>query len=165
MKKLFQDIAAKKAELDLLRPLAPDGLTNFEHSRDLELTYTSNAIEGNTLTAAETTLVIERGITVARKPLKDHMEAIDHYDAIRYVRGLARRETPLTEMDIVGVYRLVGLRSRPDIAGSYADQGCHVLTDSGRYAFPSPAQVPALMDDFPAWLRDARTRRRPPVGH
>jgi Fic family protein len=155
MKKLLQDIAAKKAELDLLRPLAPDGLTNLEHSHDIELTYTSNAIEGNTLTAAETTLVIEQGITVAGKPLRDHLEAIDHYEAIRYVRELARREIPLTEMDVRGLHRLVVLRSHPEIAGSYADQGRFVLTETGRRAFPSPAEVPALMGDFAAWLRGA----------
>ena len=148
-------IRGKKAELDRLRVAVPGGLSNLEHNRDLELTYTSNAIEGNTLTAAETTLIIEQGITVAGKPLKDHLEAIDHYDAIRCVRELARQATPLTEMDIRGLHRLVVLRSRPDIAGSYADQGRYVLTDSGRHAFPSPAQVPALMGDFAAWLRHA----------
>ena len=54
------------------------GFGNLEHVHDLELTYTSNAIEGNTLSAAETTLVIEQGITIGGKPLKDHLEAIDH---------------------------------------------------------------------------------------
>jgi Fic family protein len=128
MQKLLRDITAKKAELDRLRPLAPAGLTNLEHSRNIELTYTSSAIEGNTLTAAETTMVIEQGITVAGKPLRDHLEAIDHYDAIRYVRELARRGTKLTEMDIRGPQRLFG--------GRYADQGRFVLTDTGRHAFP-----------------------------
>ena len=66
-----------------MRGLAPGGLHNFEHSQDLELTYTSNAIEGNTLTAVETTLVIEQGITVVGRPLRDHLEAIDHFEAIR----------------------------------------------------------------------------------
>jgi Fic family protein len=155
MEKLPQDIAAKKAELDRLRPLAPGGLTNLDHSRDIELTYTSNAIEGNTLTAAETALVIEQGITVAGKPLRDHLEAIDHYEAIRYVRELARRRSPLTEMDVRSLHRPVVLRSHPGFAGSYADQGRFVLTDAGRRAFPSPAEVPALMGDFAAWLRAA----------
>ena len=157
MEKLAQDIAAKKAELDRLRLRAPCGLTNLEHSYDLELTYTSNAIEGNTLTAVETTLVIEQGITVAGKPLRDHLEAIDHYDAIRYVRELAQQTTPLTEMDVRNLHRLVVLRSRPEIAGSYADQGRYVLTDTGRHAFPSPAEMPALMGDFSAWLNNAPT--------
>jgi len=152
MEKLLQDIAAKKAELDRLRPLAPNGLTNLEHSHDIELTYTSNAIEGNTLTAIETTMVIEQRITVAGKPLKDHLEAVDHYDAIRYVRERARRGEPLTEMDVRNLHRLVMLRSDPETAGRYADQGRYVLTDTGRHAFPSPAEIPALMGDFAAWL-------------
>jgi Fic family protein len=136
-------------------PSAPSGLTNFEHSQDLELTYTSNAIEGNTLTAVETTLVIEQGITVAGKPLKDHLEAIDHFEALRYVRDLARRGAPLTELDVRGLHRLVMLRSAPDTARRHANQGRHVLTEGGRHAFPSPAEVPALMGDFARWLGDA----------
>src|SRR5580700_7125714 len=143
MENLLASIAARKAELDQLRIRAPGGTTNFDHSQDLELTYTSNAIEGNTLTAVETTIVIEQGITVAGKPLKDHLEAIDHYDAIRYVRELARQATPLTEMDIRALHKLVVLRSRPDIAGSYASQGRYVLTDTGQHVFPPPSQIPA----------------------
>lgn len=155
MKDLIAAIAARKAELDRLRIRAPGGTSNFDHSHDLELTYTSNAIEGNTLTAAETTLIIEQGITVAGKPLKDHLEAVDHFAAIRYVRDIARRNTPLTEMDVRSLHRLVMLRSGPDIAGRYADQGRYVLTDTGRHAFPSPAEVPALMGDFSSWLGTA----------
>lgn len=145
----------KKAELDRLRSRAPEGLTNLDHARDIELTYTSNAIEGNTLNAAETMLVVEQGITIAGKPLRDHLEAIDHYDAIRFVRELARQAAPITEMDIRSLHRLVVLRSQPNIAGSYADQGRYVVTDAGQHTFPSPAEVPALMGDFAAWLRNA----------
>ncbi len=150
---LVAAVAAKRAAVDRLRGLAPVRLGNFDHSQDLELTYTSNAIEGNTLTAAETTLVIEQGITVGGKPLRDHLEAIDHYDAIRYVRDIARQAAPVTEMDVRALHRLVMLRSDPDIAGRYADQGRYVLTDTGRHAFPSPAEVPALMGDLSGWLR------------
>ena len=145
-------IAAKRAEVDQLRRRVPGGTANFDHSQDLELTYTSNAIEGNTLTAAETTLVVEHGITIGGKPLRDHLEAIDHYDAIRWVRQTARPVTPVTEMDVRTLHRLVMLRSDPDGAGRYADQGRYVLTDGGRYAFPSPAEVPALMGELTSWL-------------
>jgi Fic family protein len=152
LQQLLAAIAAKKAELDRLRARAPGGTRNFDHSQDLELTYTSNAIEGNTLTAVETTMVIEQGITVAGKPLRDHLEAIDHYEAIRYVRDLARRQVPLTEMDVRSLHRLVMLRSDPDAAGRYADQGRYVLTENGRHAFSSPAEVPSLMGAFSSWL-------------
>ena len=155
MAALRQQIDAKKAQLDRLRAQFPHALHNLEHVHDLELTYTSNAIEGNTLSAAETTLVIEQGITIGGKPLKDHLEAIDHHEAIGYVRDLARQATPLTETDIRTLHSLIVKRSAPDIAGRYADQGRYVLTDAGRHSFPPPSQVPPLMGDFAAWLRGA----------
>jgi Fic family protein len=145
---LIQEITAKKAELDRLPTRAPGGLTNFEHTQDLELTYTSNAIEGNALTAVETMLVVEKGITIGGKPLKDHLEAVDHFGALHYVRELARQTDPFTESDLRDLHRLVMLRSAPEIAGRYADQGRFVLTDAGRHGFPSPAEVPARMGDF-----------------
>jgi Fic family protein len=155
MDQLARSIKEKKAELDRLRVRAPRGLSNFEHSQDIELTYTSNAIEGNTLTAVETTLVVEHGITIGGKPLKDHLEAIDHFAALGYVRGLARQSEPFSEIDVRNLHRLVMLRSDPEIAGRYADQGRYVLTNSGRHSFPSPAEVPPLMADFARWLGSA----------
>src|SRR6266498_2735736 len=116
MDTILHAIAAKKQRLDHLRPLPGEALAKLEHYYDVELTYTSNAIEGNTLSAVETTLVIEQGITIGGKPLKDHLEALDHYDAIRYVRELARQPAPLTEGDVRNLHRLVMQRSRPDIA-------------------------------------------------
>jgi Fic family protein len=152
MDALLQRIETRKAELDRLRPLAPGGLVSLEHYYDLELTYTSNAIEGNTLTAAETTLVVEKGITIGGKPLRDHLEVIDHYAAIRWVREMARNGEPLAERDIRSLHALVVERSRPEIAGRYAQYGRYVLTDAGQYHFPSPAEVPDLMGDFAAGL-------------
>ena len=152
MQDLAASVAAKKAELDALLRRAPHGVGNLQRSHDFELTYTSNAIEGNTLTAVETTLVIEQGITVGGKPLRDHLEAVDHFDALGYVRAIAREGRPVAEMDVRNLHRLVMLRSAPDIAGRYADQGRFVLTDAGRVEFPSPAEVPALMADFSRWL-------------
>jgi Fic family protein len=146
------NIAEKKQRLDQLRPLSAEALSNLQHYYDIEITYTSNAIEGNTLSAVETTLVIEQGVTIGGKPLKDHLEALDHYDAIRYVRELARAKTPLTESQVRDIHRLVVQRSRPDIAGRYADLARYVRTDTGRFEFPSPSEIPALMGDFAKWL-------------
>lgn len=152
---LAESVAQKRARLDRLRPFSPEALNRLEHYYDIEITYTSNAIEGNTLSAVETTLVIEEGVTIAGKPLKDHLEALDHYDAIRYVRELAREKTPLTASDVRNLHKLVVLRSRPDIAGRYADSARYVRTETGRYEFPSPAEIPALMGDFANWPSDA----------
>ncbi len=152
MMDLANAVAEKRRRLDLLRPLPPEALRNLEHYYDLEITYTSNAIEGNTLSPVETTLVIEHGVTIGGKPLKDHLEALDHYDAIRYVRQLAGEKAILTEGDVRNLHRLVVQRSRPDIAGSYADLARFVRTETGRHGFPSPAEIPALMGDFSRWL-------------
>jgi Fic family protein len=148
-------IASKKQRLDELRPLAPDAVARLEQYYNIELTYTSNAIEGNTLSAVETTLVIEKGVTISGKPLKDHLEALDHYDAIRYVRELAREQTPLTEGDVRNLHKLVMQRSAPEIAGHYATLPRYVRTETGRHTFPSAVEVPPLMSDFAAWLRTA----------
>jgi Fic family protein len=100
-------------------------------------------------------LVIERGITITGKPLKDHMETLDHYDAIRYVRELASEKRSFIESDLRNLHRLTMQRSRPDIAGRYADLARYVRTETGRYEFPSPVEIPALMGDFAGWLVSA----------
>jgi Fic family protein len=151
----MQAIEEKKGQLDRLRPLKPHALVNLEHAYDLELTYASNAIEGNTLIQVETNLVIEKGVTIGGKALKDHLEAIDHYEAIGYMRDLARQNTALTELDMGNLHALVMKRSAPDIAGRYAASGRYANTDVGRREFPRPADVPALMHDFAVWLHAA----------
>jgi Fic family protein len=155
MEMLLRAIISKRDELDRLRPLSREVLSNLEHYYDLEITYSSNAIEGNTLTPVETTLVIEQGITVGGKPLKDHLEALDHYDALRYVRDLGSEKARLTESDVRNLHRLVMHRSRPDIAGQYANVVRYVRTETGRHEFPSPVEIPALMCDFSGWLNGA----------
>lgn len=156
MDALLNHIAALKAEYDRLRKEKPaDALTSWEHTHDIELTYASNAIEGNTLGPVETMLVVEKGITIGGKPLKDHLEAIDHFEALVYVRDLARCGTPLTEMDVRTLHGLVVRRSLPKGAGRYAQSGRFVVTDAGPHHFPSPAEIPALMGDFSAWMKSA----------
>jgi Fic family protein len=152
---LIASVESKKARLAGLRPLSPGALLTLEHAHDLELTYTSNAIEGNTLTQIETNLVIEQGITVGGKKLKDHLEAVDHHEALGYVRVLAGSAAKLTEYDVRGLRALVLRRSDPAIAGGYATGSRYVNTDFGRHTFPSPAEVPAAMGDFAGWLGDA----------
>jgi Fic family protein len=151
---IAQAIEEKKLRLDSLRPLPMETIARLEHYYDIELTYASNAIEGNTLSPVETTIVIEQGVTIGGKPLKDHLEAIDHFGAMRYIRELGSESAPLTEADIRNLHALTVQRSRPDIAGRYADLNRFVRTETGRHVFPSPAEIPSLMRDFAAWLRD-----------
>lgn len=150
---LSADIAPKKAALDALRPLHGRSLEVLGRWFDVELTYTSNAIEGSTLTRTETAVVVEKGLTIGGRPLKDHLDAIGHMDALAFVRALAGSPDPIREGDIREIHRLVLGRSDPAEAGSYARHHRAILGSAVR--FPSPAEIPPLMGEFSAWLGTA----------
>lgn len=152
IEELLQSIAASKAELDHVRPLSPSLLAAIRRPYDVELTYTSNAIEGNTLTLRETKEVIEHGVTVAGKSLKDHLEAQDHHYALEYLYDLAGRDEPILERTVRELHSLVVKRSQSDIAGRYSPNP-HAVQGSAT-VFPSPLKVPELMEAFG---RDLRT--------
>src|ERR1700679_4039603 len=117
---LIDDIEQKKAQLDRLRPLSAAALAQLQKHYDVELTYTSNAIEGNTLTLRETAEVIEHGITVGGKSLRDHLEAVDHYNAVLWVRELAASEATPDEAVVRELHRRIVARSQPEIGGIYS---------------------------------------------
>jgi Fic family protein len=153
MDKLLAEIGTKKAELDRLRPLTAGALTQLQKHYDVELTYTSNAIEGNTLTLRETAEVIEHGVTVSGKSLRDHLEAVDHYEAIQWMRGVAAASTPLEETTVCELHRRIVARSQPAIAGIYSPLPRRIA--GSPVVFPNPAKVPELMQEFGAWLKTA----------
>src|SRR5271156_679232 len=113
-------IESRKSELDRSRPLSTVALAQLQKHYDVELTYTSNAIEGNTLTLRETSEVIEHGITVGGKTLRDHLEAVDHYDALQWMRSLASETVPIGESVVRELHRRIVARSQPEIAGMYS---------------------------------------------
>ena len=153
MEDIIQRVEARKAELDALRPLAAHSLAALDAWYDVELTYTSNALEGNTLTRSETAIVLERGITVSGKPLKDHLEAAGHRDALHYVRELASQVGPILAADVRNVHRLVMQRVSPAEAGAYST---HLRMISGSaLILPMPAEIPGLMNAFISWLHSA----------
>ena len=92
---LFAEVDALKTELDKRRPLTQGELQRLRDEFLIEYTYNSNAIEGNTLTLQETALVLE-GVTIDKKPLKDHLEAVGHRDAFLYVQELVKDKVPFS---------------------------------------------------------------------
>ena len=114
---ILSQLNRKKAELDGRRPLTEGEMERFNEEFTVEYTYNSNAIEGNTLTLRETDLVL-RGLTIAQKPLKDHMEAVGHKEAFDYVRELVKEKAPLTESIIKQIHYLV-LADKKDDRGVY----------------------------------------------
>ncbi len=106
-----------KAELDQCRPLTAGESARLREEFTVEYTYNSNAIEGNTLTLRETDLVL-RGLTIDRKPLKDHLEAIGHKEGFEYVCGLVTQKAELNEWTIKQIHHLV-LADKPEDRGVY----------------------------------------------
>jgi Fic family protein len=96
-------------------PVSREVLLALQKACDIDLTYTSNAIEGNTLTLRETAEVIEHGITVGGKSLCDHLEAVDHYNAVLWMREFAAKATPIDESAVRELHRRIVFRSQPEI--------------------------------------------------
>ena len=114
---LISLIEKKKAELDTKRPLTEGEVQRLYDDFMVEYTYNSNAIEGNTLTLRETEMVL-RGLTVDRKPLKDHLEVVGHKDAFYFVVDLVKEKAEITESVIKQIHSLV-LADKPMDKGVY----------------------------------------------
>lgn len=110
---LLVQIDRKKVELDSRRPLTAGEVARLNEEFIVEYTYNSNAIEGNTLTLRETDLVL-RGLTIDRKPLKDHMEAVGHKEAFDFVSELVKDNVPISEGIIKQIHCLVLADKRED---------------------------------------------------
>jgi len=143
-------VARKKSQLDQLRPHVAESLAALAGWYDVELTYTSNAIEGNTLTRLETAIVLDKGLTIGGKPLKDHLEALGHKDALHFIRSIADQPQPVHEVDVRALHQLVLQRADPREAGKYSE---HQRVIKGSAAvLPSPWEISALMTEFGRWL-------------
>lgn len=128
---IFTEIDIKKVKLDGMRPLTAGEAQRLRDEFTVEFTYNSNAIEGNTLTLKETSMALA-GMTIDRKPLKDHLEAVGHRDAFLYVEDIAQNKTRLRDAEIRTIHSLV-LIDRPEDRGLYRRTP---VTIAGAYTEP-----------------------------
>ncbi len=138
----FREVDALKAALAARRPFTQGELQRLRDEFLIEYTYNSNAIEGNTLTLRETALVLE-GVTIDRKPLKDHLEAVGHRDAFFYVQDLVGQKIPFSESVVKQIHALV-LIDRPRDRGVY--RRIPVRTAGAYHTLPEPLLVPEQME-------------------
>ncbi|MCI5150175.1 MAG: Fic family protein, partial [Candidatus Electrothrix sp. MAN1_4] len=150
--KLLQSILGKKQALDCNRPLPPALLKKLEEEFALAWTYNSNAIEGNTLTLQETEIVLNSGVTIGGKTVKDHFEVVNHRNGIDFVKSLIAKKEPLTENTVRQLHALI-LQSIDDTeAGHYRRQNVRIL--GARHIPPQSLKVPRLMSEFIAWFHE-----------
>mgnify|MGYP004454982229 CR=1 FL=1 len=117
-----------------------------------ELAYTSNAIEGNTLTRKETELVIEENLTSSSKPLMYYQEAVNHSKAFEYILELVNKNVRIGEKELLHLHKLILSGINTEEAGFY--RNCMVRISGSRVILPNPIKVPALMENFCSWLKE-----------
>lgn len=149
----FSIIDEKKGTIDSHRPFSQNMTRQLRDKLIIEWTYNSNAIEGNTLTLSETKVVLENGITIKGKPLKDHLEIINHKEAIEYIEDLVSKNVKLSEYDIKAVHYLILKEIDSTNAGKYRQENVFI---SGAKHVPSvylnvPYEMQKMIEKYQSW--------------
>ncbi|MBI4044143.1 MAG: Fic family protein [Candidatus Diapherotrites archaeon] len=146
-RELFERILEKKNSLDKARPLSAEIVQKLRQEMEIEWTYNSNAIEGNSLSYEETRRVVERGLTIGGKSLREHFEAINHVNAIRFIEKLVEKKQKITEQTILEIHSLIvkgidGVREKGQYRSGTVFIGGAVFTP------PPPIELKARMLDL-----------------
>ena len=139
----FNEVDEKLVKLNSKRPLSKGTMKSLKETINLEWTYNSNGIEGNTLTLKETKIVLE-GITVGGKSVREHLEAINHEEAINYLEELLKDKSQISEWNIKGLHKLILKGIDDDNAGKYRNE--NVRISGANHVSPEHIKVPELME-------------------
>ncbi len=147
--------------LNSFRPLPVSQVMKLQEQFRIEMTYNSNGIEGNSLTLKETFLVINEGLTIKGKPLKDHLEAKDHFEALVYLNDLIEHDKKHTFSEILirQLHQLVMLDTDRDWAGKYRD--ANVIIGGSDHTPPEAIEVPRKMRSLVDWIRVNQKKLHP----
>jgi Fic family protein len=158
LKKLLIEIDRKKKMLSEYREL-----DSFRIAQALELEYTfeSNRIEGNTLTLKETDLVINEGLTISGKSMREHLEAINHKEAIDYIKYLIDKNSEISEREILSIHNLILRGIDPSNAGKY--RTVQVMIKGSEHLPPAPYLVAKQMEDLLLWYHSNKNQLHPVV--
>lgn len=152
---------SKKNKLTGARPLPKAALQKINEALNIEWTYNSNSIEGNTLTLNETKLVIENGMTIKGKSLREHFEAVNHQEAIEYIYTLSQKKTPLKERDILDTHLLVLDKIEKEFSGRYRNAGVRI--GGANFIPPNALKVNDLMQELIQWYNKESEHLHPIV--
>lgn len=159
--RLQQSIEGKKRELDKYRPFPPSIVRKLDEEMVLEWTYNSNALEGNTISLQETKLVLNRGLTIGGKSLKEHFEIINHKEAIGQLKEFVQKKLDLSEELILELHKIILNNIDPLERGKYRRTNVRIL---GAVHLPPRAEkIQRLMDEFLEWYYTNTRRLSIPV--
>jgi Fic family protein len=154
-------LESKLKVLNHHRPLPPAQVAKIREHFSLEMTYNSNAIEGNSLTLKETAWVIKDGLTIKGKPLKDHLEARDHHAALEFLYDLIDKKSHqiISEVLIRSLHQLVVRETESDTAGQYRTG--NVIITGADHQPPDVSIIPGEMRDLIKWLKQTENKLNP----
>src|SRR3989344_2908103 len=142
----------KLTKLSKLRPLSATQVQKLREQMEIEMTYNSNAIEGNSLTLRETWLVLNEGMTIKGKPLKDHLEAKDHKEALDFLYELVSgKRCTISEHLIRQLHQLVVQGTEKEWAGRFRNGA--VIIGGAKHVPPDALDVPRQMASMMRWLK------------
>jgi Fic family protein len=158
LQNILDEIDSLKKQLDSFR-----AFDSFRIAQALELEYTfeSNRIEGNTLTLRETDLVINEGLTISGKSMREHLEAINHIEAIAYIKQLMERNFSLNERELLSIHNLILRGIIPEDAGRY--RRVQVMIKGSSHMPPQPLIVPKEMEDYFIWFEENKSKTHPVI--
>ena len=156
--KIKERLENKLKTLNSYRPLPESAVKKIREQFEIEMTYNSNAIEGNSLTLKETFLVINEGITIRGKPLKDHLEARNHKEALDYLYDLVskNKRNTFSEVLIRSFNQIVIQDIDKKWAGRYRNS--EVVITGSKHKPPSAVEIPGLISDLVGWLKKNKAR-------
>lgn len=155
---ILNEIDTLKSKLDQFRQFDS---YRIAQALELEYTFESNRIEGNTLTLRETDLVINEGLTISGKSMREHLEAINHQEAIAYIKHLMVKNTSLNEREVLSIHNLILRGINPEDAGRY--RRVQVMIKGSSHMPPQPFLVSKEMEDFFIWYETNKTSLHPIV--
>lgn len=152
MRALFNRIDSNKQKIDAHRPMQEPLLSQLRAYYRIGMTWSSNALEGNSLTESETKVLLEDGLTVGGKPIRDYYEATGHARAYDAMWSLTDVAYPITEAAVRNLHRLFYAQTDEANAGQYRRE--RVFITGSKYSVPSPEKVPGEMAAFVRWMAE-----------
>ncbi|WP_270418401.1 Fic family protein [Bacteroides intestinalis] len=143
---MLKEADVLKEQLLALRPLPEEALKKIQDALDIEYTYESNRIEGNTLTLQETALIVNEGVTISGKSMREHLEAINHTEAISYIKDIAKQDIEISERTIKEIHALILHGIDRENAGRY--RTVPVMISGSTHIPPQPYLIEKQMEDF-----------------
>lgn len=151
MQSTFDRLFEKQQQLQFSRPLPNIALHKIKESLSIEWTYNSNSIEGNTLSLRETQMVIQEGITIKGKSLREHFETHNHDKAIDYLYQIVNDNYVLRSIDILSIHNLVLRSIEEDFAGRIRNGGVRI--SGANFTPPNANKVSALLDELISFVQ------------